>query len=134
LGGHNVQRLFSVLGINGEEADAAHPLVAALGPVGHVYLPPELTAEARAFIAHELARTHQVPLVLTVAAPGTLSALTDAGEFSLPQDRAALFGPRHPFLDAVGEDLVRLCEHADAGDIVVLGWREGVSPLSFAFE
>lgn len=134
LGGRNIQRLFSVLGINGEEVDAAHPLVAALGPVGHVYLPPELTAEARALIARELAHTHQVPLVLRVAAPGTLSALTDAGEFSLPQDRAALFGPQHPFLDAVGEDLVRLCEHADAGDIVVLGWRAGVSPLSFAFE
>ena len=72
--------------------------------------------------------------MLRVAAPGTLSAHTEAGEFRLPQDRAALFGAQHPFLDAVGEDLVRLCEHADAGDIVVLGWREGVSPLSFAVE
>jgi hypothetical protein len=37
LGGKNIQRLFSVLGINGEDTDEQQPLVAALGPVGHVY-------------------------------------------------------------------------------------------------
>jgi endonuclease/exonuclease/phosphatase family metal-dependent hydrolase len=63
-----------------------------------------------------------------------LCARTDAGEFRLPQDRAALFGSQHPFLDSVGEDLVRLCEHADAGDLVVLGWRDGVPPMTFATE
>jgi endonuclease/exonuclease/phosphatase family metal-dependent hydrolase len=134
LGGRKIQRLFAVLGMNGEEADAAQPVVAALGPVGHVYFPRDLSGDERDFVARELARTHRIPVVLRVAAPGTLSAHTEAGEFRLPQDRATLFGAQHPFLDAVGEDLVRLCEHADAGDIVVLGWREGVSPLSFAVE
>lgn len=134
LGGRKIQRLFSVLGINGDEADDAHPLVAALGPVGHVYLPQGLAAEARDFVAGELARTHRVPLVLSVAGPGMLCARTDAGEFRLPRDRAALFGSHHPFLDSVGEDLVRLCEHAEAGDLVLLGWRDGVAPMSFAPE
>jgi endonuclease/exonuclease/phosphatase family metal-dependent hydrolase len=134
LGGRKIQRLFSVLGINGDEADAAHPLVAALGPVGHVYLPQGLADGARDFVAGELARTHQVPLVLNVAGPGMLRARTDAGEFRLPQDRAALFGSQHPFLDSIGEDLVRLCEHADAGDLVLLGWRDGVPPMTFATE
>jgi len=134
LGGQKIQRLFSVLGINDEEADEAHPLVAALGPVGHVYLPQDLSGDARDFVARELAHTHQVPLVLSVAAPGMLCARTAAGEFRLPQDRAALLGSRHPFLDSVGEDLVRLCEHTDAGDLVLLGWRDGVTPMSFATE
>lgn len=134
LGGQKIQRLFSVLGINDWEADEQHPLVAALGPVGHVYFPQELNRDARDFIARELAHTHKVPLVLSVTAAGTLSAYTDAGEFRLPQDRAALFGSQHPFLDSVGEDLVHLCEHPEAGDLVLLGWRDGVTPMSFAFE
>ncbi len=134
LGGRKLQRLFSVLGINGEEADEQHPLVAALGPVGHVYLPHDMDGDARDSVARELARTHKVPLVLSVTAPGTLCARTDAGEFRLPRDRAALFGAQHPFLDSIGEDLVRLCEHAEAGDLVLLGWRDGVAPMSFATE
>lgn len=134
LGGRRLQRLFSVLGINGEEADEQHPLVAALGPVGHVYLPHDLAGDARDFVERELACTHKVPLVLSVTAPGTLCARTDAGEFRLPRDRAVLFGAQHPFLDSIGEDLVRLCEHAEAGDLVLLGWRDGVAPMSFATE
>ncbi|MBU1394695.1 MAG: endonuclease/exonuclease/phosphatase family protein [Gammaproteobacteria bacterium] len=134
LGGRKIQHLFSVLGINDEEADEAHPLVAALGPVGHVYFPQALTGDARDFVARELARTHRVPLVLSVEAPGVLCARTEAGEFRLPQDRTALLGAQHPFLDSIGEDLVRLCEHAEAGDLVLLGWRDGVIPMSFATE
>ncbi len=134
LGGRRIQRLFSVLGIENEEADEQQPTVAALGPVAHVYLPRDLPRDARDFVARELARTHRIPLVLSVAAPGVLRARTESGEFSLPQDCARLFGSQHPFLDSLGEDLVRLCEHADAGDIVLLGWREGVPALSFATE
>lgn len=134
LGGRNIQRLFSVLGMNGEDADEAHPVVAALGPVGHIYFPRDLSGGERDAVARELARTHHVPVVLSVEAPGRVRARTEAGEFRLPEDRAALFGSQHPFLDSVGEDLVHLCEHADAGDIVVLGWRDSIPPMSFAIE
>lgn len=134
LGGQKIQRLFSVLDLDGDEADEQHPLVAALGPLGHVYLPPGLSAEARDSIARELARTHKVALVLSVMAPGMLRARTDTGDFRLPRDRAVLFGSQHPFLDSIGEDLVRLCEHADAGDLVLLGWRDGVTATTFATE
>lgn len=133
LGGRRIQRLFAVLGINGEEADDDRPLVAALGPVGHIYLPPGLTDAERDAVARALARTHRVPLVLRRAS-GTLLAHTDSATFRLPQDRAAVFGADHPFLDAVGDDMVRLCEHADAGDLVALGWRAGVEAMSFAVE
>lgn len=134
LGGKRVQYLLSVLGINGDETAEAPPIIAAMGPVGHIYLPQELTGEKRDIITRELASTHKIPVVLDVEAPGILRARTEAGEFRLPKDRAELFGAQHPFLDSIGEDLVRLCEHADAGDIVVLGWRDGVSPMSFAVE
>ncbi len=116
LGGRKFQHLFSVLGINHEEADEQQPMVAALGPLGHVYSPRQLNGEERDFVARELAHTHKVPLVVAVEAPGQLCAWTDAGEFRLPQQRAELFGSQHPFLDAVSEDLIRVCEHVDAGD------------------
>ncbi len=134
LGGKNIQRLFSVLGIEKEETDERQPLVAALGSVGHVYSPRQLTGSERDLVSQELALAHGVPVVLTVEAPGKVRARTDAAEFYLPRDAGALFGPRHPFLDAIAEDLVRLCEHPDAGDFVLLGWREGMTPMSFAVE
>ena len=134
LGGQKVQRLFSVLGLDTDEVDEQSPRVAALGPLGHVYLPPSLREELRDSIARELARTHKVALVLSVMAPGMLCARTDTGDFRLPRDRALLFGSQHPFLDSIGEDLVRLCEHPDAGDLVLLGWRDGVTATSFAAE
>ncbi len=133
LGGRRVQRLFSVLGINGDATDADRPLVAALGPVGHIYLPPGLTDADRDRIAGTLAGTHRVPLVLRRAS-GTLLAHTDSATFRLPDERAAVFGADHPFLDAIGDDLLRLCAHADAGDLVALGWRAGVEAMSFAVE
>jgi endonuclease/exonuclease/phosphatase family metal-dependent hydrolase len=134
LGGKRIQRLFSVIGIDGDGPDEQQPIVAALGPVGHVYSPLKFNSDERDFVARELARTHKVPIVLNVEASGTLCARTEAGEFRLPQDRAALFGSQHPFIDSIGEDLVRLCEHPDAGDFVVLGWREGMMPITFAEE
>lgn len=134
LGGRKVQRLFAVLGINGTEADAARSTVAALGPVGHVYAPVELEAGVRDRIARELALTHRVPVVVTRGGVGRLRAHTEAGVFRVPEDAGTLFGPDHPFLDALGPDLLRLCEHPDAGDFVLLGWRAGVVPLTFASE
>lgn len=134
LGGNHFQRLFAVFGMNGEEPQEQHAKVAALGPVGHVYSPRELDEKDRDHVALELARTHKVPVVLTQEAQGLVRARTDTGEFSLPRDCAELFGADHPFIDSIGEDLVRLCAHENAGDFVLLGWRAGLHPLTFAAE
>lgn len=134
LGGNNIQRLFAVLERNSGYAGAHAATVTASGPVAHVYCPEPLGQEDADFVAHELAHTHQVPVVLTVTAPGHVYARTAVGDFELPRDSAALFGAQHPFIDSIGTDLVRLCEHADAGDFVLLGWRAGSKPLTFAIE
>jgi hypothetical protein len=130
LGGKYIQSLFPVLG----EADEEQPRVAGLGPVAHVYSPEEMSSDQRNSIAHELAHKHKIPIVLYVEAPGRICARTGTGVFRLPQDRATLFGSQHPFLDSIGEDLLRLCEHPDSGDFVLLGWRAGASPMSFTEE
>ncbi len=134
LGGNRVQRLFSVFGVNDDAPHEQHPALAALGPVGHVYSPWKLNEDERDSAALELSRTHKVPVVLTVTAPGVVCARTEDGEYQLPRDCSELFGAQHPFLGSIGEDLVRLCEHVDAGDFVLLGWRDGLAPMTFADE
>lgn len=115
-------------------AAGAKPDVACLGPVGHVYLPRATDTAQRTAISRELAVSHCVPVILQKSEPHRARAITDGGEFELPRDVAALFGHDHPFLDSIGPDLVRLCHHADAGDLVLLGWRASTPPLSFAEE
>jgi hypothetical protein len=134
LGGRRVQRLFGVLGIGGGEVDEVYPGIAALGPVGHVYLPPGLDRDGRDTVARELATRHGVPVAMTVDGSGAVLAFSGRDAFALPHDAARLFGETHPFVDAIGDDLARLCRHPDAGDIVVLGWRDGVDHLTFATE
>lgn len=134
LGGKHIQRLERTFGNHGAGNERQPPLVVAMGPVGHVYSPRPLQSDERAFVAHELTYKHKVPVVLTVTAPGQLCAQTEAGTFCLPEDRAQVFGAEHPFLDTIGEDLLHLCEHPDAGEFVLLGWCTGIPPMSFAPE
>ena len=134
LGGNKIQRLFSVLERNNANAETHSAIVTESGPVAHVYFPEPLRKEDSDRVAYELAHTHQIPVVLAVAAPGLVHAITAVGDFELPRDSATLFGAQHPFIDSIGADLVRLCEHADAGDFVLLGWRDGSKPLTFAIE
>nr|MBF0220934.1 endonuclease/exonuclease/phosphatase family protein [Desulfobulbaceae bacterium] len=134
LGGNKIQHLFPVPGNHGDDPDEQQPAVTALGPVAHIYAPRKLTDDESNFVGCELARTHKIPLVLNIEASGRLCARAEEAEYHLPQDLAALFGAQHPFIDSLGEDLVRLCEHPDAGDFVLLGWREGITPMTFAEE
>jgi len=134
LGGDKIQRLFAALNKKKPGKDEFHPSLASLGPVGHVYPPRMLSKEEQDFVGKELTQTHSIPVVLHLEASGVLRAWTADSEFTLPRDCPELFGAQHPFIDALGEDLVRLCEHCDAGHFVLLGWREGVAPLTFAEE
>ncbi|WP_213995142.1 endonuclease/exonuclease/phosphatase family protein [Arsukibacterium sp.] len=134
LGGKKVQRLFTVNNGYDNAAGENEIKVAAQGPVGHIYAGAPLTEADSRLLATELAGEHKVPLVLVVEGPDRLRATTAEGEFYLPADKAAIFGADHPFLDSVSEDILRLCQHPNAGDLVIMGWRKGVKAQSFADE
>lgn len=108
-------------------------LIAAIGPVGHLYLPRGMADDDVRRACHALAEEHHVPAVLRRRNAETLDVWTADGEFEWPRDAATLIGD-HPFLSALGADLVRLCAHRNAGDVVVLGWRQGCDPISFVKE
>lgn len=119
-------------------AEGEEITVAAIGPLGHIYMP----SSARAFSSREqlesacrtLVMEGQIPAVLMAGEPGEAVAFTADGRFILPADAADLLGKDHPFLQTAAEDLVCVCHHPDAGDVVILGWRAGSEPLSFVFE
>lgn len=108
--------------------------VADSGPVAHVYPPGPVDDEVAARVAADLAGEGQVPAVLAATESGRARAWTADGVLELPGEAAALVGEEHPFVNALGEDLVRLAHHPQAGRLVLLGWRRGCDPLTFAYE
>lgn len=131
FGGRLIQRLFPVWD---EPRDTNHgPMLAALGPVGHLYLGYPLDQDWQVKIAKGLVEQVQVPLVMARAGD-RVYAWTTEGCFLLPDQAAELFGADHPFIEHLGTDWVKLCQHPDAGDFILVGWRKGLTPMSFAIE
>lgn len=135
FGGKRIQRVLPVHARHEEEADSPQLAVAPLGPMAMIYYEPELVPAQRAALAQALIAEAKVPLVLIKDAPGRARAWTEAGEFALPDDAAAILGASHPFLHEMAQDLAALCHHPDAGDFVACGWRTGLQTgYSFAIE
>jgi hypothetical protein len=101
---------------------ASQIVVTAMGPLGHLYFPvPQDTVE-KTIHAEQLVHDAGIPLVLFLSDKGTVLAFNSRGNWTLPADRAKVLGADHPFLNEAAEDLIRLCGHPDAGDIVISGW------------
>lgn len=109
--------------------------VTAQGPLGHVYTPRPLSnVEADGF-ARAIVERAGVPLVLRRGErDDVVVAHTAAGCFVLPDAAGQVLGADHPYLAPVTADLVALCHHPDAGDLVISGWRREGRQLSFPFE
>jgi len=134
LGGRHLQQLIPVYRQLADEDRPDALRVAALGPVGLVYAPERMSQAERRRLAQALVGTADVPVVLSVADDGTVIAWTAEGDLRLPEDGVRLVGAEHPFSAEVVEDLIALCRHPAAGDLVLLGWRHGTQPQTFAFE
>jgi endonuclease/exonuclease/phosphatase family metal-dependent hydrolase len=116
------------------DAPAAQLAVAPLGPVAHLYYDRALPEPRLVELAAALVARAGVPLVLHRSAAGEVRATTQAGEFSLKENPAAVLGAQHPYLEAACSDLVALCEHPDAGILIAIGHCAGGVALSFAIE
>jgi hypothetical protein len=79
-------------------------VVTAMGPMGHIYTQNKFLA------------------------------WTKRGQFILPDEGSKVFGDDHPFLEEVGEDVLRACHHPNAGEFIILGWCNGEMPISFPRE
>lgn len=141
LGGERTQRFFAhflARITNGQYSPAAPSVaeltVAPLGPVAHLYYSKPLSARELSDLALRMVAQANVPLILHKDADGLVRATNRSGEFSLVDDPAAALGDQHPYLEAVCNDLIAMCEHPDAGTLVALGHSPGLQALSFAME
>jgi endonuclease/exonuclease/phosphatase family metal-dependent hydrolase len=105
-----------------------------MGPLGHVYPSQPLSPSDREILARRMVDEAQIPLVLSAAGPGEALAWRADGRFRLPQDAAAVLGDDHEFLHAAARDLVAVCHHPDAGQLVISGWVPGEKAVTFPQE
>jgi len=131
LGGRLIQRFF---GRHRGQDVVSSVEVAAMGPVTHVYPGEELAEEKIANVARDLAENARIPLVLVADGPGKAKAWTAERSYSLPEDGSELAGRDHPFAAEIGNDIVSLAHHEDAGQFVLLGWAPEKHPITFAVE
>jgi hypothetical protein len=132
VGGRFLQKLFVNLSAPQTQNDG--PAVAAMGPLGHIYLPGPTGLDEKRRLARKLVESAGIPLVLAGEEQGRVIAWNPSGEFFLPEHAAQIVGRNHQYREAVAEDLIRLCRHPDAGTFIISGWRPAAKPLSFPVE
>lgn len=119
---------------NGVTTQRDEIMVTAMGPLGQIYCPPFESAAERDAIARRLVDEARIPLVLAPDGEGEAIAWTQAGQFRLPRDAREVLGPRHPFLKEAARDLVAICHHPDAGELILSGWSRTGRSISFSQE
>lgn len=109
-------------------------VVAAMGPVGHVYFAEPKTGEQRCALARRLVQQGRVPGVLVRADNGEITWFHSHGETRVPDDVPELL-PHPPAIRAeIARDLVEFCGIPNAGDLILLGWSPWDGAWSFAPE
>lgn len=117
-----------------ERQEPDRPIIAAMGPVAHVYPQRELTAAEHDALAGRLIEEAGIPMVLDEDENGRCRARIQAGTFLLPEEGDKLLGADHPFADEVAHDLLDLVRHRHAGTFVLCGWSRDQHPVSFPVE
>lgn len=117
-----------------DEAAQLKVTVAAMGPVGHIYLPKLLSPEEKEIFAAKLVTEAKIPIVMAQNGPGKAWAWNEKGKFAFPEEADQVIETSHPFFKEVAGDLVEVCHHPDAGEFVIYGWKPGPKSLTFPRE
>jgi endonuclease/exonuclease/phosphatase family metal-dependent hydrolase len=139
IGGGRLQKLLST-----HQGDHCSPVtmhentkslvVTAMGPMGSIYSAVALSSEKREEIAVALIKEANIPLVFVSLSASQVKVWNDNGEYLLPRDAPKIFGEQHPFLHQVTTDIIRLCQHPEAGDLMISGWSVDKPYITFAQE
>jgi len=108
--------------------------IMGMGPIGHIYTAEKLSSQEQERVVSEMILTAKIPVVFSAKQPGIVEARTLKGKFILPEQAHEILGSDHPFLNEAAKDLVALCHHPSAGDIVFSGWHHGIETVSFPSE
>ena len=115
----------------GEEATFT---VAAMGPVGHVYVAQPLDDARRAAVARRLVDQGKVPGVIVKMSDNSIAWFHASGRTAVPEGVAAMLPHPEPVRGEMAEDLATLARHPQAGDLILLGWSPGSELWSFGPE
>jgi len=116
------------------EAKDTELIVTAMGPVGHIYSPEELSEETAEKIARDLVESAHVPFVLQSDKEDVVWVWDKEGKFKFTDSPQRLLGKNHPHLEETAKDLLTLTRHPAAGTFLILGWRPNEKPYSFPVE
>src|SRR5688572_2020005 len=110
-------------------------IVAAMGPVGHVYFAEPQTDEQRVALALRLVKQGMIPGVLLRTQDGAVTWYHERGATRVPEEVAPLLPHPEPIRRQIAEDLRYFCDTTDVGDLILLGWSPWLDvPWSFAPE
>jgi endonuclease/exonuclease/phosphatase family metal-dependent hydrolase len=109
------------------------PMVVAIGPVGYVYWPSPLSDSSIEQFGALFNSRLDVPIVMARTGRGVI-AWYRGRPLSMPDQAAEIFGVDHPHLDEVSRDFTALCDHPDAGEFVICGFRPEGDSVSFVSE
>ncbi len=117
-----------------DDSSSPEPTLTSKGPIAHLYVAEAASDPERDTIARALVGHAQIPAVVARDGRDRAVAWTREGRFELPEQTARVLGDKHPFPEAVARDLVCLAQSANAGTLMLLGWRPDDKPLSFPDE
>lgn len=118
----------------GEQNHSKDIVVTAMGPLGYIYFPDSVSKKKIRTIAPVLIKKAGIPMVLIADVANKVQVWTDQGTFQLTENAESVFGSEHPFLNELTDDMLRLCHHPDAGDLVLCGWHPAKPYLTFVTE
>jgi hypothetical protein len=113
---------------------AAQPLLAARGPIGHIYLQHPADPLEQDRLAQALVQRGQIPLVAVLKNRRQVRLWSREGQFVLPEDAALVFPHDHPFFEELVRDFIAVCRHPDAGTFVLWGWGRYGPSCAFSVE
>jgi endonuclease/exonuclease/phosphatase family metal-dependent hydrolase len=118
-----------------EQHDEQWFSVAAMGPVGHLYLIHPAARAQKVQLAERIVREGHVPGVLLCCNDdGQPQWLHDGKRLMVPDEAVAFFPHPGELKNEVARDLIRLCHQKFAGDIILLGWSPDKPPATFVDE
>ncbi len=132
-GGTYSKKIFLVSHAKVIEEKNQKVIITGMGPIGHIYPASKLNPEEKERVISELLNTAKVPLIL-IQKEDKIEARTLTKILHLPEDAAEILGDDHPFLNEATTDLIQLCRHPSAGEIIFFGWRKGERPRTYPLE
>jgi len=107
--------------------------IAAMGPLGHLYLIHPHARAQKMKLAERLVR-EGVPGAIVRNESGKLEWLFDGRRLILPDEAVSVLPQSAAIKEEIAQDMVSLCGQRCAGDIILPGWNPGKPAISFVDE